>query len=1339
MKMIALSVAMLSLSALTASAVDYTIYANAANYGKPDLDGSTEAKGYGTIQDAMDAYKSKGGNLTIICVPGRYDKGGYNLIYGSGASTCGVCRVVCTRSNVTIRSRDGKAHGGDDGVYIVGQKADTASGCGEGAIRGFGQYWNTNVQLRGLTFTECAVDDAGDGDKATHRGAAVFTVVAGASAPTYMIDCVVTNCAFVRGLVQNGTCFRTLFCDNEGSELGRQAQFYSCIFTRNTAYSIIGAGNGRAINCTITGNWADYGVAGGASGAYNNIFSSAVKFSGTEISTSLTSVANNVTTAVDGRLQLVAPILDDYRVLAGAPAATAGDPAYLAAGMFFDIDNASFPKDELYKDFYGNAFTTNGGTVVAGAVNAVVTPAGGAVMFSNIDAAYRTKLNGHRCISRYMYAFPTNYPATWTMEAEITNGKKLFSWGTSETHGYCTIPETNGLAYVMAPPLPDGGYDYVSISVASQGMNFVDNEVWLDSEKGNDTTGNGSFETPWRTLAKAATASGFVVAYCKPGTYAEGEDFQWSVTNRVWLNWKNIRYIGVGGPEVTFFEGAPDPNPPDPTQPGCGPAAIRFAGIGGTPAVGFQHVTFRNSYTLNRTGSTTTSAHQGGVIRSSGSSVKIMDCDIVDCGGPNELFCSPDLIRCRFRNNKTYVGGSRVFGCLVENEGNQAVAANTWPAGRRYFCSVRNGAVGEQNFASVYSGSKAIPAATRAKFASCIAYACDEYAQTGTYVNEDPLFVAATGGRLSARSVACQMLSATASDATVAAKLYVVANRTVDGVVPYTPGWQPVVGACQVPSQTAISFVGEKGGLSQAGTREMVGSETVTLTAGNPGTRPCVGYTVNGVTNLFDETASRTFTAAEVAAAGSVRVDALYTSDWYANANTDSAKGPVGDDANTGFTPKTAVRTLKAVLEKDAFVAGDTLHAAAGVYNEGEMAYDTETVSSRALVKGGCRLVADEGPEKTFIVGAAATGAVDNPNSRGCGEGAVRAVRLLNGTSANKSLVSGFTLTGGRTRSVGGQHYTADNSGGGVCSEVNHALVENCIISNNASYRGGGARWATCVRCRFYDNVGVYNSGATGDSAMHECVVDHHTGADPIFGYGTVDSCSFGPNNNSLGTPGSKTSIMSNCVFYSCAVVKTNALWNCYCTSVSGSQPLPTEEHLKVVPASDLVCDAECRPVIGQNVAIDKGKGALRYGTGTDVYGGQRVYNGTRDVGAVEADWRPVYRAKVGRRFDDTASAVTPGVRLSDDVVLVPEGESISAEITARDDGSHTYRLTFTVAAGGTAALTVDGVTTAYGAGAQEVNVETHAVRTPLTLAATAGSVTLAKLSGTEGLGIVIR
>lgn len=169
----------------------------------------------------------------------------------------------------------------------------------------------------------------------------------------------------------------------------------------------------------------------------------------------------------------------------------------------------------------------------------------------------------------------------------------------------------------------------------------------------------------------------------------------------------------------------------------------------------------------------------------------------------------------------------------------------------------------------------------------------------------------------------------------------------------------------------------------------------------------------------------------------------------------------------------------------DVVMAGGRIQVRAGVYDTGgRVAGGTETLLSRLFVTNGVAVTAVDGPETTFIVGAASGAAVTN----GLGDGAVRGVRLLPGSS-----LSGFTVTGGRTRwtTTG---IEGDFAGGGIYCLDNTCVVSNCVVTSCAAAARGGGIYRGRVLDTLVEGNSVYSSGGSlgyGGGISHAAVISN--------------------------------------------------------------------------------------------------------------------------------------------------------------------------------------------------------------------------------------------------------
>lgn len=420
--------------------------------------------------------------------------------------------------------------------------------------------------------------------------------------------------------------------------------------------------------------------------------------------------------------------------------------------------------------------------------------------------------------------------------------------------------------------------------------------------------------------------------------------------------------------------------------------------------------------------------------------------------------------------------------------------------------------------------------------------------------------------------------------------------------------------------------------------------------------------------------------------------------------------------------------SLQAALEAVPSGTFATVYVKAGVYDNGTMTQTKQfgnintpayTHKARAVVPENVSVVG-AGAETTFIVGA------DDPSAdaadKGCGPEAVRCATLAQGAR-----LTGFTLTGGRT-DVGTDAVNNgdDFHGGGVFAQygtkANLALVTDCVISNCVARRGGGGFFGIYHRVRFLDNSiirggngpAVRGNGA-GNCFLANCVIDRNEGYATVY-YPTLLNCTFGADNTQNGNKDGMVLIadsgdIRNCLFLgkNSAIGKTNAVGEVTATrfydcvfspqmkAYLDKQNAKTDGNKVFVDASctattELAVADDLTPVIGANAAVDAanadGYDAATWGE-MDVHGNPRRVNGRRlDVGAVEADWKAAYSAKLGRYV--TVTAADPEVELVADGVSLPAGASLAATFGFAGRANNTYVLKAAVA-GNACAVTRDG------------------------------------------------
>ena len=331
------------------------------------------------------------------------------------------------------------------------------------------------------------------------------------------------------------------------------------------------------------------------------------------------------------------------------------------------------------------------------------------------------------------------------------------------------------------------------------------------------------------------------------------------------------------------------------------------------------------------------------------------------------------------------------------------------------------------------------------------------------------------------------------------------------------------------------------------------------------------------------------------------------------------------DDSGDGLTPATAKKTLAAVM----LLAhgGDTVHAARGTYDEGEMtntvklinANDTTLCGSRVVIPEGVSLVSDEGPDVTVIEGRLGTASYGLGNA---GEAVLRGVYMEEGT-----LLEGFTVKTCATVTGGGIHEY--NCGGCVAAPsanvARPGVIRNCRLTDGHARSGAAAFGGVRERCRI-DSCVLTSDGITYCAKLDNCLVINREGSVFRNCYGVRNSTVY--SENATGDPdfdqGSGSFGFENSILYYDKVTMATTIKNaknCIIKSVA-NLTIDSSTCTGTISAgtlSSLLDPATYRPVVG-SAAIDAGDMAL-FGANSsalDCGGGQRVYSGTVDIGAYE-------------------------------------------------------------------------------------------------------------------------
>ena len=1254
-----------------------TVYVDSKLADYTGHDGSSWALAFKTIQEGVEACGTSG---TVYVAKGEYNQGG---AYAAGESSGFTNRVCITAKGVTVEGVDGASETFIVGARASAEKAVDVLGNGPDAVRCLFVSAD-DVVVKGFTLVggaahataarENARSADGGGFRSTNSG---YT--------SCIVDCVVSNCVGVRsGAVQYGRAVRCLIAGNnaivKGSG-GNNSKFQHCVFTRNgegsdgaiciagiavncTFYrnpaSAIGSEATKLLNCVETCNTlVGTTSAGSQISASNCVFQTGTK-NGISFFTTIGATVTNASP-----YQLCNPMFDDFRLLPGSEAIGAGSAEYLTLCTFPSRVDAS-------KDFAGTTVLAANGAVDAGAIQgAAAAPEGGALYFP--DKAI--SVDGVKAQVGGEYVFAETYPTQFFVTATPPSGNYLFSFrrtgkGYTGSSGEFLATMPDDTIWMMPPT---AGLAYTNALIT------VNRCYYVDPNKGNDGNAGTTTNAPFKTIQAAVDASGTSrsIIYCAEGIYDSDDGLKVvaGMTNRVSISdGQTFRIIGAGVGK-SIIKGAGDESDPAGDGTKRGPAAIRcYATVSGSANIiqGFTLTDGRCGYTGDGTGNVL--QHSGGGAYVGGTispNYIVADCMVTNCIGYRGAVYGGTALRCRFVDSCGFNGGLRYCRAV-----SSLFYANPFNAGSKRMLSsnclfVHCTAIGMDRTSDKLIAGGGIGITNSIIYT--IYGTSSNYDLYGTYVGD-------SGDKINKGIPADpQFFDAASRDYSLLATSPCVGGGVLsdDYARNYSPGLDgepimfvdglPTAGACQNLKAAYVVLGDGRNGvsLSPSGTNALAAGESVTITFNGSGaTRPISGFLVNGEMEDYSENASWTYTApaAGERVTSGFFVEPVFSTNWYVNAESDVADG----NGVSPSTPKKAFHGPGGVFDECNVQSGDCIHVAEGTYASGEGVCNVSGsvsayVNARCSVPANVMVVADGAADRTFIVGRDGnTGPID---AKGRGTNSVRCVYLR-----DKSSVVGFTLTGGRTCGDGVSN--PDNYGGGVYAINNNATIIDCVISNNASSRGGGMHNGKAIRCRFFDNWALKNRAAVSQGMMYGCVVDRNRGEKATQNTLGIWNCTFGPNNTkedgatatlSLGMPYGPVVNSVMCQGVQVDSSKYAYFTNCIFVAVTDAKHLGVYSSCITTNASVLTFNADYAPVIGTNPAVDAGSAEFTPSmllADNDVNGSQRIYNGVIDIGAAEADWRGVYAAALGRLVSVTSA--TENVTIADGKVRLGDGDSIA-------------------------------------------------------------------------------
>ena len=1245
-------VTFLATSTLTFSGLAGTLWVDGSLDNYAGHDGSSRAKALETIQEAVDAAQE---GDTILVAPGVYAKGGRVDSVDKTISN----RVTIAKS-LTLKSLKGASS------TVIKGEFDTSSAtkCGAASMRCIGITSDkAEVVIEGFTMT---------GGSTLHSSNSRYSWGAGVCgyarsvSPVFVVDCIVSNNWGSRGVgVYGCTSVRTLFCNNHAQGAGasiRSGNAANCIFNEpdtpsggraaiDSMYHVVNctfavcknpinsmqSNDPVYCNCIVAACDATVTV-DKEPGATLHDFVTEGTFYGPRICADSTDWSDNAAPS------LVAPILGDFRPIAGGPADGTGKATHLEQDFL--------PERYRTTDFFGKPRMTDG-TICLGAIEGAVIVKSGRAYFPFTTRCEST-VNGYvmptNLPNRAMYAYASEWPTQWRLDLVPYFDNVVFGVQQKDAWSVMRFPDRKGGMWLS--PSPVG-------TILTNGVVFAGLVRWVSQETGDDDyTGAdlGSEAHPYATIQKAviaATNKANGAVFVKAGVYDTGRTFEQNGYNRVTIG-RGLRLVAVDGPEKTFIVGAKDTGAG--ATEGCGPDAIRCIGVKGGVQAGICGFTLTGGY------SPVNASYGGGALMAANTpDVQLIGCVVTNnYGSRGAATFGGWSIACYFSKNTNVAGGNAISrnglssGCVFYSNGSRSNYAGylqrcyncTFIAGGKtvndvdtelYNCIVRTAAcVNNAREESHLSGN--------------VFYNVTTLNPTSGYLLEDPLLLDANKGdtRLYPTSPA---IGVGTVDVPNFAQ-FLAGGFDGEGIL-FKDG-KPTAGARQKPVVAVQVVARASGEIEPSGKKYLDPGASLTVTAKGSDKRQFLGFWADG--EFVDTAGVKTFTYAvpDVYRIEPIELSAAYATNWYVNADA-----TIGDDENDGWTPETARRTLAAAVRDAA--PGDVVHAAAGVYDDGDaiqsspyvQAGDTcPDIRARVVVPNGVTL---EGEDRETTVIEGRLGA----NAGGCGTNALRCVYL-----EQNAVLRRFTLRKGRTAPREAPNYADDNyMGGGVRgAKWNTTLVENCLITNCCAPRGGGLLYTRARNCRIVGNTSQANGGAARNCGLYGCYVGANTGSSPtIVNEEFVNSVYAADNSANFGDwDGNGPSRVINSILYSCVSGNHYAPKSMTNVVLIGSAKMETEGAFgtqKYATDEPLKLDADGRPT-ADSPLVDAGDAALVDWT-ADLDGGQRIYNGAVDIGCWEYDWREAFAAALGGP-GLTVTAASAGVKLADGTVTLGDGDTLA-------------------------------------------------------------------------------
>ena len=340
-----------------------------------------------------------------------------------------------------------------------------------------------------------------------------------------------------------------------------------------------------------------------------------------------------------------------------------------------------------------------------------------------------------------------------------------------------------------------------------------------------------------------------------------------------------------------------------------------------------------------------------------------------------------------------------------------------------------------------------------------------------------------------------------------------------------------------------------------------------------------------------------------------------------------------GDDGNDGRQPVSAFKTLAGAMANPWLAAGDTVCLQPGTYDEEAM--ESARTSTRVVLKQGVNLTGlGEKPEDVVILGASAPTAQQVEGLDGCGEGAIRCLKML-----GDSVVRNVTLAGGRVYSNAAKDSCDEYAAVRFTGSGNYligCLLTNCVgivhaIAGDAESSVVVGGRSGLIRCRICGNRTISYAGLQRLN-LYNCAIFGNTGSYSVHDCYNVVNCTIMDSSSAFreSSNGSTYCTAYNCVIWSAQNCKLTPFYRCFFPNGDANayqnasdyhlndgcrkEPLPLRFRKGTYePKRDC-----CLTDAGNDDYLDLFPAAFPEEKDLDLYGHARVIGAAVDVGAGE-------------------------------------------------------------------------------------------------------------------------